>query len=174
MKKLDNVDMRNFLLFLTAICFSMNTKATDKSGIGSTPFHEVTIDQEGEYYVDIDFDGIEEKVCVGEYSNVEVFKNDGSSFNAKDVSIEIPYCLLRIHRCCPAHQAYTTINYLQKTIFTEAHYGSSDYEIHQYKKIGNNWIEVLPITPLSILQRSLYPFQPRGWVYYRSHPVWKW
>ena len=73
-----------------------------------TPFHEDTYDQEGDYLADVDFDDINEKICVNEYSNVKVYKVDCDGLYSKDVSTEIPYCYLRIHQCCPVHRAYTT------------------------------------------------------------------
>lgn len=166
--------MRTSILFLMAICVAINVKPTCGMGTVYTPFHEETYDQEGDYLTDIDFDGFNEKICVDEYSNVKVYKVDCDGLYSKDVSATIPYCYLRIHRCCPAHRAYTTINYMQKTIYTEAHYGCCDFEIHQYKKVGESWSEIRPMTPLSIISKDLYPPHPRGWVYHWSRPVWEW
>ena len=166
--------MRKSLFFLMTICLAINANAIWGLGSVDTPFNEETYDQEGDYLVDVDFDGLNEKIYVDEYSNVKVYKVDSDGSYSKDVSAKIPYCYLRIHRCCPAHRAYTTINYLQKTIYTEAHYGSRDFEKHQYRKIGDSWSEIRPMTPLSIISKDLFPPHPRGWVYHWSHPVWEW
>ena len=133
-----------------AICVAINVKPTCGMGTVYTPFHEETYDQEGDYLTDIDFDGFNEKICVDEYSNVKVYKVDCDGLYSRDVSTEIPYCYLSIHRCCPAHRAYTTINYSQKTIYIEAHYGSSDMGVRQFKKMGNRWKEIIPVKPMSI------------------------
>ena len=148
--------MRTSILFLMAICVAINVKATCGMGTVYTPFHEETYDQEGDYLTDIDFDGFNDDYERGLFID------------------HLPYCYLRIHRCCPAHRAYTTINYMQKTIYTEAHYGCCDFEIHQYKKVGESWSEIRPMTPLSIISKDLYPPHPLGWVYHWSRPVWEW
>lgn len=159
---------------MTFFCAVAKAEVPYKASHAYVLFQEETYDQEGDYLADVDFDGNNEKICVDEYSIVKVYKVDRDCLYSRDVSTEIPYCYLRIHRCCPAHRAYTTINFMQKTIYTEAHYGCCDYEIHQYRKIGDSWSEIRPMTPLSILSKDLYPPLPRGWVYHWSHPVWEW
>ena len=49
-----------------------------------------------------------------------------------------------------------TFNYSNKTIYIEAHYGSSDMSIRQFKKADNGWEEVIPVKPMSIINRDLY------------------
>lgn len=115
------------------------------------PYNEVTLDDNCTYFCDVDFDGKEEKIEKGDKGEVFVYKTDNRGDYVIDVSSDIPYCWIRINLCCPAHKAYTTINYDMHTIYTEAHYGSSDCQINQYKKIGEEWIEVSPVKPLSLI-----------------------
>ena len=58
------------------ICLAINANAIWGLGSVDTPFNEETYDQEGDYLADIDFDGLNEKICVDEYSNVKVYKVD--------------------------------------------------------------------------------------------------
>ncbi len=120
------------------------------------PFDEVILDDAGEYNIDVDFDGIEEKINVNEYGDVCICKTDSINGCMKDVSEKLPYKDFRVHLCCPAHKAYTIINYTHRTIYIEAHYGATDKEIKQYKIVGNKWIEIFPITPLSVIKKELY------------------
>lgn len=50
-----------------------------------------------------------------------------------------------------------TFNYSNKTIYIEAHYGSSDMNIRQFQKVGEEWNEVIPVTPSYIINKDLYP-----------------
>lgn len=138
------------------------------------PFHEIVLEDDGEYNLDLDFDGIDEKIVADENSNIVVLKTDmaGRQINVSNI---IPYSMIRIHRCCAAHRAYTIVNYLLHTIYVEAHYGSCEELICQYRKVGNTWKEIIPVEPLCIMQRNyLFPESPRGWVYYGSLKFWKW
>ena len=62
------------------------------------PFHEITLDTDGTYYLDVDFDGINEKIIADEYSNITVLKENMHGEEV-DVSKEIP-----LHRY--SHQGY--------------------------------------------------------------------
>ena len=137
------------------------------------PFHEITLDTDGTYYLDVDFDGINEKIIADEYSNVTVLKENMHGEEV-DVSKEIPYNLIHIHRCCDAHRAYTTISFSQHTIYTEAHYGYSEKVVRKFRKIESTWMEIYPIKPLSVLLENMFPPKPVGWIYYGSHMVWRW
>ena len=137
------------------------------------PFHEIILDTDGTYYLDMDFDGINEEIIVDEYSNVTILRRNMHGEKV-DVSKEIPYCMMHIHRCCDAHRAYTTINFSQHTIYTEAHYGYSEKVVHKFRKVEGAWMEIYPIKPLSLLQKNMFPPKPVGWIYYGSHMIWKW
>ena len=136
-------------------------------------FNEFTLGGEGEYFIDVDFDGVKESVRVVD-GDVMVRKLDAEKNVCKDVSHEMPYCMIRAHACCDAHAAYTTFNYTERTVYIEAHYGCCEQNVRQFKKIGNGWMEVRPIKPLSILQANLRPVFPVGWIYYGSYKVWNW
>jgi hypothetical protein len=145
-----------------------------KQGYDNFPFHEIILDDDGEYDIDVDFDGTDEKITADENSNILVLKKDMSGVYI-DVSTIIPYSIIRIHRCCDVHRAYTVIDHLHHTIYSEAHYSSYDRLICQYRKVGETWIEITPIEPLSIMQyKYLFPVLPKGWVYYGNHGFWKW
>lgn len=136
-------------------------------------FNEFTLDREGEFFIDLDFDGEKEIVCVVD-GDVTVRKFDVEKRVSKDVSLEVPYCMIRAHSCCYAHTAYTTFNYTERTVYAEAHYGGFEVEKRRFKKIGDGWIEISPIKPQSILQTNLYLTFPVGWMYFGSYKVWKW
>ena len=133
-------------------------------------FNEVTLDDNRTYYHDVDFDGNVEKIERGENGDIFVYKADKDGKYNIDVSSDIPNCWIRINTCCPAHKAYTTINYKMQTIYVEAHYGCNDCQINQYKKIENIWREVLPVRPLSLINKDLYLMQPFYWDGYK----WCW
>ena len=114
-----------------------------------------------------------EKIIADEYSNITILKENMHGEEV-DVSKEIPYNLIHIHRCCDAHRAYTTISFSQHTIYTEAHYGYSEKVVRKFRKIEGAWMEIFPIKPLSVLQEDMFPPKPVGWIYYGSHMVWKW
>ena len=120
-------------------------------------YNEITLYKDTPYLIDIDFDGDLEKICRGERGDIFVFKKDKSGDYTVDVSSEKPFCWIRINPCCPAHMAYTTINYAQRTIYSEAHYGCCEYMQKVFQKVGNTWEERLPIRPLSILSKELFP-----------------
>ena len=163
------------LLFLISLP-SHNAMAgtiIDSASHEHLPFHEITLDTDGTYYLDVDFDGINEKIIADEYSNVTVLKENMHGEEV-DVSKEIPYSLIHIHRCCDAHRAYTTISFSQHTIYTEAHYGYSEKVVRKFRKIESTWMEIYPIKPLSVLLENMFPPKPVGWIYYGSHMVWKW
>ena len=109
------------------------------------------------YFVDADFDGEVEKVERCDNGDVKVFKKDRFGNYSQDVSHNIPFCWLKINLCCPAHKAYSTINYTFQTIYVEAHYGCSEEEIRQYKKVNNLWSEIMPVKPFSIINKNLFP-----------------
>ncbi len=165
-----------FLVALICLGYQTNTVFGKDNMIESpviNPFHEITLDQEGIYNIDVDFDGVNERIDVDENSIIMVNKiNEYGAYT--DVSNEIPYSMIRIHRCCPAHRAYTTINYLQQTIYTEAHYGFCEAKISQYKKVGNNWISVLPIIPLTTVYKDMFPKNHTIKMYFGSLCYWSW
>ena len=136
-------------------------------------FNEFTLDREGRFFIDVDFDGVKEIVYVVD-GDVTVHKFDGEKRVSNDVSLEVPYCMIRAHSCCYAHTAYTTFNYTERTVYAEAHYGGFEVEKRRFKKICDGWIEISPIKPQSILQTNLYPTFPVGWMYFGSYKVWKW
>ena len=120
-------------------------------------FNEITLSDIIPYFVDADFDGEVEKVERCDNGDVKVFKKDRFGNYSQDVSHNIPFCWLKINLCCPAHKAYSIINYIFQTIYVEAHYGCSEKEIRQYKKVNNLWSEIIPVKPLSIINKDLLP-----------------
>lgn len=120
-------------------------------------FNEITLSDIIPYFVDADFDGEVEKVERCDNGDVKVFKKDRFGNYSQDVSHNIPFCWLKINLCCPAHKAYSTINYTFQTIYVEAHYGCSEKEIRQYKKVNNLWSEIMPVKPFSIINKNLFP-----------------
>ena len=133
-------------------------------------FNEITLDCEGRYFVDVDFDGIKEEVNIEE-GKYTVYKINGNG-QLMDVSVLMPYCKIGVHHCCEAHRSYTTFNYKEKTIYTEAHYGWSK-EINQYRKVGSNWIRDVPVKPLSIINKCLFS-QPHLFCYYIGVSTYNW
>ncbi len=132
-----------------------NNMAKDYNNIYKTDstsmlFNEITLYYDGEYAVDVDFDGELDKVVVDK-GDVSVYIDE------KDVSLEIPFCWFRAHRCCPPHNAYTTINYSMHSVFVEAHYGCCDKLKKQFVKNDNTWMEIYPLKPFSIINESLFP-----------------
>ena len=120
-------------------------------------FNEITLSDIIPYFVDADFDGEVEKVERCDNGDVKVFKKDRFGNYSQDVSHNIPFCWLKINLCCPAHKAYSIINYTFQTIYVEAHYGCSEEEIRQYKKVNNLWSEIMPVKPFSIINKNLFP-----------------
>ena len=120
-------------------------------------FNEITLSDDTPYFVDADFDGEVEKIERCDNGDVKVFKKDRFGNYSQDVSHNIPFCWLKINLCCPAHKAYSIINYIFQTIYVEAHYGCSEKEIRQYKKVNNLWSEIIPVKPLSIINKDLFP-----------------
>lgn len=67
-----------FLPILISL-LSQNVMAGAIMEIASTnrlPFHEITLDTEGTYDLDVDFDGMNERIIADEYSNVTVLKRN--------------------------------------------------------------------------------------------------
>ena len=65
-----------FLFFLMSL-LSCDIVANKVMGdVNHHPFHEITLDDDGVYDLDIDFDGIDDKIVVDEYSNVTVLKKN--------------------------------------------------------------------------------------------------
>ena len=120
-------------------------------------FNEITLSDDTPYFVDADFDGEVEKIERCDNGDVKVFKKDRFGNYSQDVSHNIPFCWLKINLCCPTHKAYSIINYIFQTIYVEAHYGCSEKEIRQYKKVNNLWSEIIPVKPLSIINKDLLP-----------------
>lgn len=131
------------------------------------PFSEMTLSSDGDWSIDVDFDGADEKVSVKD-GNVFVFKGN------KDVSKDMPYCLITAHECCSAHTAYTTFNYSDQSIYSEAHYGFADIKIRKIKKTENGWIDVAAIRPLSIINKVLYPKNHLQRIFLGSSCHWTW
>ncbi len=150
------------------ICRELEQKMTQAND--SFLFNEVTLDDNRTYYNDVDFDNNVEKIERKDNGEILVYKADNKGKCVLDVSSDIPYCWIRINLCCPAHKAYTTINYKMQTIYVEAHYGCNDCQINQYKKIGDTWREVLPVKPLSLINQDLFPKEPFYWDEYK----WCW
>ena len=130
-------------------------------------FSETTIDCDGDWYVDVDFDGSYEKVSVMD-GEVFVFKD------SQDVSEVFPYSIITAHSCCPAHTAYTTFNYTEHSIYSEAHYGSVDRKIRKIKQTDCGWIDVAAIRPLSIIHKDLYPHICLQRIFLGSSCHWIW
>ena len=167
---------KNIILFLLLSSISLDMmakKVLEEQNYNNLPFKEFTLDGAGEYELDLDFDGYNEKIIVDENSNISVFKIDQNG-EKKNISNEIPYCMIRIHRCCEAHRAYTTVNYLLHTLYSEAHYGCCDMERHQFRKVGDKWIEEIPIKPLSVIAGDLHPKRHLFRVYIGQSYFWKW
>ena len=148
--------MKKYLSLVILCCLTLNHKTLGANNPMDMPFHEITVDMEGIYDIDVDFDGVNEAVQVDENGNIKVIKIDESGKHSV-VTNEIPYSVIRAHSCCEAHRAYTTFNYLQHTIYSEAHYGGSEREICEYKKVGNDWVLVLPTEPFSMMNKDLFP-----------------
>ena len=159
LKKEIELMSKKILLFLLLSSISIDLtakKGMEEQNYNNLPCKEFTLENAGEYELDLDFDGNNESLLVDENSNIIVFKID--QYGGKcDVSNEIPYSMIRIHSCCEAHRAYTTINYLLHTIYSEAHYGCCSMERHQLRKVVDKWTEDIPIKPLSIIGRYMYP-----------------
>ena len=174
MNKYDNIAI--FLLLIVEVTKSFSQPSNmvvRQDKLHTMHFNELTIDDEGDYLVDVDFDNKKDLVSI-EHGNVNVYQIDLRTGCYENVSEQIPYCKLRAHSCCPAHRAYITINYIEHTLYTEAHYGYSGKAVHQFKKIGDDWIEINPTKPLSIMQAYLYPRLPVGWVLVGRHRRWIW
>lgn len=168
------IGIKKFFLFFLMSLLSCDIVANKVMGdVNHHPFHEITLDDDGVYDLDVDFDGIDDKIIVDEYSNVTVLKKNKHGMYT-NVSDQIPYSMIRIHRCCEAHRAYTTINYLQHSIYVEAHYGYSERTVRKFRKINDDWIEIYPIKPLSLLLENMFPPKPVGWIDYGSQMVWRW
>jgi hypothetical protein len=148
--------MKKYLPLVILCCLSLSHKALGADNPRDIPFQEITIDKEGQYDIDVDFDGMNEVVQVDNNGNVEVVKIDKNGKRSV-VTNELPYSVIRAHSCCEAHRAYTTFNYLQHTIYSEAHYGGFTREISKYKKVGEDWVQVLPTEPFSMINKVLLP-----------------
>ena len=120
------------------------------------PFNELTLSDDGFYVMDVDFDGENDIVKIKD-CEARVYRHDPTIQGYKNVSKQVPFCFLTAHLCCDAHKAFTTFNYSNKTIYIEAHYGSSDMNIRQFQKVGEEWNEVIPVTPSYIINKDLYP-----------------
>ena len=119
-------------------------------------FNELTLRDDGFYVMDVDYDGENDIVKIKD-CKARVYRHDPTTQRYKNVSKQVPYCFLTAHLCCDAHKAFTTFNYSNKTIYIEAHYGSSDMNIRQFQKVGEEWNEVIPVTPSYIINKDLYP-----------------
>ena len=121
-------------------------------------FNELTLRDDGLYVMDVDFDGVNDIVNIKD-CEAEVYRFDPAIRLSKNVSKQVPYCFLVAHLCCDAHKAFTTFNYSTKTIYIEAHYGSGylNTSIRQFQKVGEEWKEVIPVTPSYIINKKLYP-----------------
>lgn len=121
-------------------------------------FNELTLHDDGFYVMDVDFDGEFDIVKIKD-CEVKVYRFDPAIRLSKNVSKQVPYCFLTAHMCCDAHKAFTTFNYSVKTIYIETHYGSGDVNtsIRQFQKVGEEWKEVIPVTPSYIINKDLYP-----------------
>jgi hypothetical protein len=110
------------------------------------------------YVMDVDFDGENDIVKIKD-CEVKVYRYNPTTWRSKNVSKQVPYCFLAAHMCCDAHKAFTTFNYSTKTIYIEAHLGSGDINtsIRQFQKVGEEWKEVIPVTPSYIINKDLYP-----------------
>jgi hypothetical protein len=148
---------------------SSTSSLIEKQANNIFPFNEVTLENNCTYYNDVDFDGKAEKIERRDNGYISVYKAGSKGKYDIDVSSDIPYCWIRINLCCPAHKAYTTINYKMQTIYVEAHYGCNDCQINQYKKIGDTWREVLPVKPLSLIYKDLFPMEAFYWDGYKWH-----
>ena len=121
-------------------------------------FNELTLREDGFYVMDVDFDGEYDIVKIKD-CEVKVYRYNPTTWRSKNVSKQVPYCFLAAHMCCDAHKAFTTFNYSTKTIYIEAHLGSGDINtsIRQFQKVGEEWKEVIPVTPSYIINKDLYP-----------------
>ena len=101
------------------------------------------------------FDGENDIVMIND-GKARVYRYDSTIWRSKNVSKQVPYCFLAAHLCCDAHKAFTTFNYSTKTIYIETHYGSGDINtiIRQFQKIGEEWKEVIPVTPSYIINKD--------------------
>ena len=141
---------------------------------GECAFKEKTLcDNDTIFHLDVDFDEVPDSVRVMD-GNVAVGRFDQKTQKYQIVSKQVPYCWLAIHRCCPAHKAFTTFDYINKTIYIEAHYGSSDKRVRQFKKIGDGWEEVIPVMPMSVLNELLYPHSHLIREVHGRRIVWCW
>ena len=145
------------------------------ANIDILPFNEVTLDKDKIYLMDVDFDDEMEKISRKHDGDILVYKKDKNGEYTLDVSIEMPYCWIKLNPCCPAHNAYTTINYRLKTIYTEAHYGCCYCEQKKYQKVDGSWKDIYPIKPLSIINKDLLPSPHlyRVWLWGDSY-AWRW
>ena len=140
---------------------------------GERAFNEKTICEDKEYSLDVDFDKAPDIVCV-KNGNVRVYRLNPEIMKYQKVSNQVPYCWLAAHQCCEAHTAYTTFDYVHKTIYIEAHYGCSDMSIRQFKKADNGWEEVIPVKPMSIINRDLYPTSHLNKKIAGRRTIWYW
>ena len=145
------------------------------NNIDILPFNEISLDEDKNYLMDVDFDEEMEKISRNYNGDVLVYKKDNNGDYSKNVSLEIPYCWIRLNPCCHAHNAFTTINYLSKTIFTESHSGCCYSEQKKYQKIDDSWKEITPIMPLSIINKDLLapPHLYCEWLWGDRY-AWRW
>ena len=141
---------------------------------GERAFKEKSLcDNDATFYGDVDFDGTTDIVSV-EDGKVTVIRHLPKTLEQQNVSKQVPYCWFAINRCCPAHQAFTTIDYVNKTIYIEAHYGSSDRSIRQFKKVGDGWKEVIPVKPMSKINEDLFPVSHLNKKKVGGKTIWYW
>ena len=69
---------------------------------------------------------------------------------------------------------YGTIDYVNKAIYIEAHYGSSDRSIRQFKKVGDGWKEVIPVKPMSKINEDLFPVSHLNKKKVGGKTIWYW
>lgn len=155
-KELNN-HKSNDVVVQNTVYSSLKKTIVTKNVNSISVFNEITLSDDTPYFVDADFDGEVEKIERCDNGDVKVFKKDRFGNYSQDVSHNIPFCWLKINLCCPAHKAYSIINYIFQTIYVEAHYGCSEKEIRQYKKVNNLWSEIIPVKPLSIINKDLLP-----------------
>ena len=102
LKKEIELMSKKILLFLLLSSISIDLtakKGMEEQNYNNLPCKEFTLENAGEYKLDLDFDGNNEELLVDENSNIIVFKID--QYGGKcDVSNEIPYSMIRIHSCC--------------------------------------------------------------------------
>jgi hypothetical protein len=137
-------------------------------------FNEETLcDDDTIFHLDVDFDGVPDFIRTKD-GYVTVNRRNPETMEYQNVSSLVPYCWFSIHLCCPAHKAFTTIDYANKTIYIEAHYGSSSRSIRQFQKVENGWKEVIPVKPMSIIHEKLFPISHLNRKIVGRKTIWYW